>query len=94
MRETSRSTNVHCPTDPAEQICWFDLDLGFPGGVRPAPASIALLNLLLSLPPEYVITRGIVECLRCTSFTSACRIHPALTQAGTEAGINQTRGIL
>lgn len=89
MRETSRSTNVHCPTDPAEQICWFDLDLGFSGGVRPAPVSIALLNSLLSLPPKCGITRGIDKCLRCMSFASACRDHPALT----EEGIHQTRGI-
>lgn len=33
MRETSASTNVHCPTDHAECGCWFDLDLGFPVGV-------------------------------------------------------------
>lgn len=82
MRETSRSTNVHCPTDPAEHICWFDLDLGFPGGVRPAPVSIALLNSLLSFPPGYGIAKGIDECLCCATFASACQDHPALTEGG------------
>lgn len=103
MRETPSSTNVHCPTNPAEYVCWFDLDLGFPGddqaGVKcnMKPVSVALLHSLLTLPLECGIATRNDECLRCTTFAPSCRDYPGPTEGETASDewffLSQTRAV-